>query len=121
MTGKGGHAAKPQETVDPTVMAAHLVTALQTIASRNADPVDQVVVSVTSFQTVVERVQRDPGLGAPQGHGAHHEHGDARPRRDAHPRAVRACRGGFGGSAEVDYHRGYPVMVNHEAQTGFAA
>ena len=45
--GKGGHAAKPHETVDTTVMSAQLVLALQTIASRNADPVDQVVVSVS--------------------------------------------------------------------------
>ncbi len=49
--GKGGHAAKPHETVDPTVVASQIVLALQTIASRNADPVDQVVVSVTSFET----------------------------------------------------------------------
>ena len=49
--GRGGHAAKPQETVDTTVMASQAVVALQTIASRNADPVDQVVVSVTSFET----------------------------------------------------------------------
>ena len=49
--GKGGHAAKPQETVDTTLMAAHLVTALQSIVARNADPVKQIVVSVTSFET----------------------------------------------------------------------
>ena len=41
--GKGGHAAKPHETVDTTVMAAQAVIALQTIAARNADPVDQIV------------------------------------------------------------------------------
>jgi hippurate hydrolase len=46
--GKGGHAAKPQETVDPTVTAAHLVLALQSIVSRNADPCAQIVVSVTA-------------------------------------------------------------------------
>ena len=42
--GKGGHAAKPQETIDPTVTAAQMVLALQTVASRNADPVGQIVV-----------------------------------------------------------------------------
>ncbi|MEO8529979.1 MAG: amidohydrolase, partial [Deltaproteobacteria bacterium] len=50
IVGKGGHAAKPQETIDPTVIASHVVLALQSIASRNADPVDQIVVSVTSFE-----------------------------------------------------------------------
>jgi len=48
--GKGGHAAKPQETVDSTLVAAHCVTALQSIASRNADPVDQVVVKCVIWQ-----------------------------------------------------------------------
>ena len=38
--GRGGHAAKPQETVDTLLMAAHAVTALQSIVSRNADPID---------------------------------------------------------------------------------
>jgi hippurate hydrolase len=49
--GKGGHAAKPHDTIDTTVVASHIVLALQTIASRNVDPVKQVVVSVTSFET----------------------------------------------------------------------
>ena len=49
--GRGGHAAKPQETIDTTVVGSTLVMALQTIASRNADPIGQIVVSVTSFET----------------------------------------------------------------------
>ena len=51
ITGVGGHAAKPQETIDTTLVASHLILALQSIASRNADPIAQVVVSVTSFET----------------------------------------------------------------------
>src|SRR5437868_14501343 len=47
--GKGGHAAVPQLTVDPVVASAHIITALQTIASRNADPLDAIVVSVCSM------------------------------------------------------------------------
>jgi len=47
--GRGGHAAKPHETVDATLVAAHVVLAVQSIVSRNADPVDQAVVSVTSI------------------------------------------------------------------------
>ena len=49
--GVGGHAAKPHLSTDPTVAAAHVVTALQTIASRVTNPVEQIVVSVTSFET----------------------------------------------------------------------
>ncbi|WP_417523791.1 M20 aminoacylase family protein [Marinovum sp.] len=119
--GKGGHAAKPQETVDSTVMAAQAVLALQTIASRNADPVDQIVVSITSFQTssnafnvIPQRVDlrgtvrtMSPGM-----------------RDMAETRVKAICHGiaaTFGGTAEVTYHRGYPCMVNHEEQTAFAA
>lgn len=46
--GRGGHAAKPNETVDPVVVAAHLVLALQALVSRETDPVDQAVISITS-------------------------------------------------------------------------
>ena len=49
--GFGGHAAKPQQTVDPTVVASQIVLSLQSVVSRNADPVQQMVISVTSFET----------------------------------------------------------------------
>lgn len=48
--GQGGHGALPHETRDPIVCAAQLVTALQTIASRNVDPFDQIVLSITRIQ-----------------------------------------------------------------------
>lgn len=47
--GRGSHAAKPHESIDPIVVASHVVTALQSIASRQTDPQDQVVVSVTQI------------------------------------------------------------------------
>ncbi|RNF38859.1 M20 metallopeptidase family protein [Planococcus salinus] len=49
INGKGGHGAIPHETVDPIVIASHIVTALQTIVSRNTDPLKQLVVSVGSI------------------------------------------------------------------------
>ena len=54
VTGKGGHAAKPHDCIDSTLVAAHLVIALQSIASRNVDPLKQVVVSVCTFRTESE-------------------------------------------------------------------
>jgi amidohydrolase len=51
LTGKGGHGAAPDTTVDPVVAAAHIVTALQTIASRNVAPLQSTVVSVTSIHS----------------------------------------------------------------------
>ncbi len=119
--GKGGHAAKPQETVDTTVMAAQAVLALQTIASRNADPVSQIVVSVTSFQTSSTAFNVIPQRV--------HLRGTVRTmsaeNRDlAERRIAEICAGiatTFGGTVDVDYHRGYPVMVNSERETEFAA
>ncbi|MEL6451046.1 MAG: M20 aminoacylase family protein [Pseudomonadota bacterium] len=119
--GLGGHAAKPQETVDTTLMASHAVTALQSIVSRNADPIDRIVVSITSFETsskafnvIPQRVQI---MGTVRTMSAE--------MRDlAEKRVTEICQGiaaTFGGVARVDYQRNYPVMVNHDAQTEFAA
>ena len=115
--GRGGHAAKPHETVDTTVMAAQAVLALQTVASRNADPVDQVVVSVTSFETSSNAFNVIPQKV--------HLKGTVRTlstgMRDlAEKRINEVCAGvaaTFGGRADVNYHRGYPVMINHDEQT----
>jgi amidohydrolase len=46
ITGRGGHAASPHRTADPLICAAHLITTLQTIVSRNVDPLEQAVVTV---------------------------------------------------------------------------
>jgi len=121
LEGRGGHAAKPHETVDTTVMAAQTVLALQTIASRNADPVDPLVVSVTSFETsskafnvIPQKVQMKGTVRTMS----------AEMRDLAEKRINEICNGiaaTFGGTANVNYIRGYPVMVNHQDQTEFAA
>lgn len=119
--GKGGHAAKPNETVDTTVMAAQAVLALQSIVSRNADPVDQIVVSVTSFETSSKAFNVIPQKV--------HLRGTVRTMSNAmrdlaEKRIKEICTGigaTFGGTAAVGYDRGYPVMVNSEEQTAFAA
>jgi len=51
LTGKGGHGAAPDTTVDPVICAAHITTALQTIVSRNVPPLKPAVISVTSIHT----------------------------------------------------------------------
>ncbi|MCF3596006.1 M20 family metallopeptidase [Rhodobacteraceae bacterium LMO-12] len=118
--GKGGHAAKPNETIDTTVMASQAVLALQTIASRSADPVEQIVVSVTSFETSSQAYNVIPQKV--------HLKGTVRTlsgavRDLAEKRINEICQGvaaTFGGTVVVDYHRGYPVMANHSEQTEFA-
>jgi hippurate hydrolase len=51
ITGVGAHGARPESGIDPVVVAAHITTALQTIVSRNADPVDTAVVSTTQIHS----------------------------------------------------------------------
>ncbi|PCH74671.1 MAG: amidohydrolase [Rhodobacteraceae bacterium] len=119
--GLGGHAAMPQNTVDTTVMAAQAVLALQTIASRNADPVDQMVVSVTSFETSSKAFNVIPQSVQLKGT----VRTMSKDMRDlAEKRINEICNGiaaTFGGTAAVTYIRGYPAMVNSEEQTEFAA
>jgi len=119
--GKGGHAAKPHDCIDTTVVAAQLVTALQTIASRNHDPVKNLVVSITSFRTESEAFNVIP---------QHVELRGTVRTMDADTRALAETRikaitegicAAFGAKGTVEYMRGYPAMVNHPAQTEFAA
>ena len=119
--GKGGHAAKPHETVDSIVVAAHTVTALQLISSRNADPVDQLVVSVTSIESSSKAfnviAQRTHLKGTVRTMSK-----DMRALAEQRLTAIaKSVSETFGAKAEVKYYLGYPCMVNHPEQTEFAA
>ena len=119
--GKGGHAAKPQETIDSTLIASHVVVALQSIASRNADPTDQVVVSVTSiessskaFNVIAQRVMLKGTVRTMSK--------DMRALAETRLKALaEGTASAFGAKADVNYIKGYPVMVNSPEQTEFAA
>ena len=119
--GLGGHAAKPHLTVDTTVIASQIVIALQTIASRNVNPVEQVVVSVTSFETSSKAHNVIPQTVALRGtvRTLSPEVRDQAERRLTE--IAEGTAAAFGGTARVTYERGYPVMANHEEQTAFAA
>ena len=119
--GKGGHAAKPQETIDSTVVAAQLVTALQTIASRNADPVEQVVVSVTSIESSSTAYNVIPQRVNLKGtvRTLNKDIRDLAEKRIGE--IAQGVAATFGATIDVSYTRGYPVMVNSDVQTEFAA
>jgi hippurate hydrolase len=120
--GKGGHAAMPHLTVDPVVASAHIITALQTIASRNVSPVDAIVVSVCSMETsqigafnVIPDFVKLVGTVRsflPE-------------TRELAEQRIREIVGkvaeAFGGSAEIDYRRGYPATINTPRESAFAA
>jgi amidohydrolase len=121
VTGKGGHAAKPHDCVDTTVVAAHIIVALQTIASRNVDPLKQVVVSVCTVATdstahnVIPQVVKMKGTVRTM---------DAKVQDYVEARIGQIVEGtalALGARAEVHYHRGYPVTVNAAENTAFAA
>jgi amidohydrolase len=110
--GKGGHAARPHLAVDPVVVAAHIVTALQTIVSREVDPTDQAVVTVgaltsgTAFNVIPDTATirgtirtYNPELRAEIG------------RRIAE--LAIAIAAGMRATAEMEYLPGYPPLVNH--------
>ncbi len=121
VTGKGGHAAKPHECIDSTVVAAHIIVALQTIASRNVDPLKQVVVSVCTVATdspahnVIPQVVVMKGTVRTMDHAVQ----DFVERR-IHE-IVTGTATALGASAAVNYQRGYPVTMNTPENTRYAA
>lgn len=103
------------------MVASHVIVALQTIASRNVDPVKHVVVSVTTMQTEGDSYNVIPQRVHMKGTIRTHD-ADV---REAAPERVKALAegiaAGFGARAQFTYLPGYPVMVNSEEQTAFAA
>ncbi|MCZ4280444.1 M20 family metallopeptidase [Kiloniella laminariae] len=120
ITGSGGHAAKPHETIDPIVVGSHIVLALQSIASRNIDPVESVVVSVTTcnagtaFNVIPEKAKLTGTVRTLS--EAVRDQTQTRIQE-----IVEYTAKALGATAKVDYQRNYPVVVNHEKETAFAA
>ena len=119
--GQGGHAAKPHETVDSVVVAAHVVMALQTIVSRNADPVEQAVVSVTSVESSSKAFNVIAGSVQLKGTIRTLTPEMRALAEDRLRKLVDATCLAYGAEAVITYYKGYPPMVNHVAQTEFAA
>ena len=122
LRGRGGHGAMPQLVVDPVVAAAQVISALQTIASRNVSPLDSVVVSICSMQTsqlgafnvIPEHVRL---VGTVR---------SFRPEtRDLAEKRLREITtkiaDALGCSADVSYTRGYPATINSAREAQFAA
>jgi hippurate hydrolase len=120
ITGRGSHAAMPHQGVDPVVVAAQVVSALQTFASRNTDPLDSAVISVTqihggdTWNVIPNEVVLRGTTRA------------FRPEvQDAlEPAIERIAQGvcdALGASFEHRYERRYPPTINSEAETDNAA
>jgi hippurate hydrolase len=121
VTGKGAHAGKPHEGVDTTLVAAQIVVALQSIASRNVDPLKAVVVSTCTFRTDSVSHNVIPQNVQLKGTVRTHDK-EVRALAEERLRAlVTATAEAYGATAEINFDSGYPVMVNSETETEFAA
>ncbi|MGB1160785.1 MAG: M20 aminoacylase family protein [Alphaproteobacteria bacterium] len=117
--GKGAHAAMPHNGIDTVLVASAVVQALQSIVSRNVDPLDQAVVSITQIHSgdafnVIPQTAELAGTVrtfTPE------------TRDMAERRIEEICAGvaaTYGATIKANYTRNYPATVNHADQTGFA-
>lgn len=117
--GKGGHGAEPHTGVDSVLVAAHLITALQSIVSRNVDPREMAVITVGSIHggkaanVIPDSVDLKLTVRAflPQVRET---------LRQRIPALAEAIAASFGAQVQIDFPLGFPSVINHAAETAFA-
>jgi amidohydrolase len=120
LEGKGTHAAFPHMGIDTVLVGAQIVNALQSIVSRNVDPVDAAVISICVFQAgqaenVIPQTAKLRGTVRCL---------SAKVRERLRERVREVVEGTarlHGAKADLSYRSGYPVLVNNEGRTDFAA
>lgn len=121
ITGKGGHGAHAYQTVDPVLVAAHIITAAQSIVSRNTRPIDAAVVSLCAMHAGdLGAMSVVPGHATLVGTVRTF---DAGVQAMVERRLVELCSAiaqGFGASAEVRFEHIYPATINTREQARFA-
>jgi len=122
VTGRGGHGAHAYLTVDPVLVAAHIITAVQSLVSRNVRPIDSAVVSICAMQAGdLGAMSVIPGKAVLVG-TVRTFSSDVQDM--VQQRLSELCSGvalGFGATATVHYERIYPATVNTEKEAAFAA
>jgi len=119
VTGKGGHGAHPEETADPVAAMIQMVGAIQTIVSRNRKGTDALVISVTMIQAgTADNIIPETGWFAATVRTFDPKVQDMVERRANE--IVQGVAQAMGVQAEVEFQRGYPATVNHDAETAFA-
>jgi amidohydrolase len=118
--GRGGHAAAPHQTVDPVLIAAHVVTGLQSVVARRRNPLEEGVVSITqvnaghAFNVIPGRADL---RGTVRTFGG--RFWDDAPALIEE--TAQGIAGAFGARAEVRYHRLSAPLVNDEAMAALMA
>jgi amidohydrolase len=117
--GKGGHGAQPQQNIDPVIITAHILTALQTVVSRFADPKSP---SVLSFGKVIANGATNVIPNEVYLEGTFRTM-DEKWRGEAHIKMKKMAEGiaeSMGGSCDFNIMRGYPFLINEEKLTASA-
>jgi amidohydrolase len=118
--GKGGHGSMPHQTVDPILAAAHLVVNIQSIASRNVDPLKPVVVSLgtikggTIYNIIPEEVVMTGTVRSFDAEVQELSENRLKEITDA------TCAA-FGARADFQYEKGYPPVINDDSMVDFVA
>jgi hippurate hydrolase len=117
--GKGGHGAMPHVAADPVVAGSAIVMGLQSIVARNIDPQQMAIITVGAFNAGVANnvIPQTATLRL----SVRSLDRDVRILLEKRiTELVHAQAQSYGVSADIDYQRGYPVLVNHLAETDFA-
>jgi len=120
LEGKGAHAARPHLGIDTILVGAQIINQLQTIVSRNVDPLESGVVSICMFQAgqtdnVIPQYAKLRGTAR----SLKPEVRELLRRRIGE--VVEGTARLYGASAKIKYSNGYPVLINHQRETAFAA
>ncbi|MFS0917400.1 M20 metallopeptidase family protein [Brevibacillus sp. 179-C 1.1 NHS] len=115
--GKGGHGAYPHTAIDPIVLGSQVVMSLQQIASRQVDPLKQIVVSVCSFVGGGEAFNVIPDQVKLKGTVRTYDENVRTAAEQSLRRIVEANCQAIGATCEIVYQRGYPATWNDETET----
>lgn len=120
LTGRGGHAATPHETVDPVIATVGMVAALQSILTRNLNPIEKGVISVTQIHagTVSNVIPETAMFQATVRSFAPEVRAMLKQRIHE---IIAGHATAYGVTAEIDYDWGYPATLNDEGRARFAA
>ena len=120
LEGKGGHAARPHTAVDTILVGCQIINQLQSIVARNVDPLEAAVVSVCMFQAgFTDNVIPQHAKLRGTARALKPEVGELLRKRIND--IVEGTARLYGATAKLTYTNGYPVVVNHERETEFAA
>jgi amidohydrolase len=120
LEGKGGHAARPHTAVDTILVGCQIINQLQSIVARNVDPLEAAVVSVCMFQAgFTDNVIPQHAKLRGTARALKPEVGELLRKRINE--IVEGTARLYGATAKLTYTNGYPVVVNHERETEFAA